>query len=385
MPHYFLRDFFALFFYSLADLVQLVKCLFKRFCGIKERVYRFILKIWKIILSRSPKLLILCMLAVLVPCGVYGARANFALDATHLAFSDGRAVALWGVKTPEGMDMAAHLRAREALNAIIRDNAPLVCDAMAGTHAVYCKTAQNMDVGLALVQNGVVVVDRQAVRFSALNTIYTQSEDAAKRGYVGIWAALAQKSFAQEGALSFVMFVIGGLWVTVIVAAGLMWRTMQNTQRLVESWCLRLAREEDLHTQERSILATMLETELRANKTKAEAFLIMYNGQLEKLRNADIGSATYRRAGDVVYAGPALQRVIFDKVADRVNLLGPAEARALIAFYKGLPPKPEYTTLTPTMPVAEAETILEAAITQGRAINMRLDNLIKMLEVITAL
>lgn len=125
------------------------------------------------------------------------------------------------------------------------------------------------------------------------------------------------------------------------------------------------ARENELRTRERVVIAASLESEMLANKTKIEAFLLIYQELLRSLK--DPGKAPkYKLGGEIVHEKPALSRNIFDAYIARLELFGPTIAGELAELYAQIEEDPEYITLTPDMNTDVAINMVERIVTNAK-------------------
>lgn len=323
-----------------------------------------------------------CVCAALAhtPALAQGAAGIQATSPAQFTTPDGTVVSLWGVEVPPGACASTRLKGRAALDDLLKIGG-VACETRAGG-ARYCKNADNIDIALALVQSGHLLADRRALSGSPMAQSYLGAEAEAARKGSGIWGTLANTRDPGDAT------AVGG-WDLFLATALIMlvslgscaftYMNVASLRRTVEETTARLVRKKEIEAQERALLGAMLEAELRANKTKTEAFLILYGEQLERLRALE-GPVTYRRSGDIIHKQPALQRTVFDRVADRVAILGPRLARALEGFYAGVQSEAEYVDLAPGMSSETAMNILDKALERCRALDAQLEALIPALE-----
>lgn len=123
-------------------------------------------------------------------------------------------------------------------------------------------------------------------------------------------------------------------------------------------------RENSIRSRERLVVAAALEGELKANHSKLEAFLLIYQEMLRNLKEPG-RAPKYKQGGEIIHEKPALSRTIFDAYADRLELLGPHLAADLAHIYAGVEVDPEYKTLAPDLSADKAirtvERIVEGA------------------------
>ncbi|HBH26640.1 MAG TPA: hypothetical protein DDX54_04485 [Rhodospirillaceae bacterium] len=338
--------------------------------------------------TKTPILLALACAALLVPCFLFpawAANGAAALGPATLRTSDGSVLVLWGVKPPPSLGAKEYGRGQDALGSLLARGG-VSCDVQPN-NAGYCKNADNIDLALAMIQAGYLVVDRTVVRGTNLAGPYLRAEAAAQTMESGLWGQTTTTSPPQREAsdlpghlLSVLLALLAFVPVYVLMSRRLtrLDAAMRETSRL-------LVRKAEVERQERGILAAMLEAELRANKTKIDAFLIIYEEQLERLRASEGSGVSHgRRAGDVIHKRPALQRTVFDRVRLRLVLLGPDLARALRSLYAGVEVETEYIDISPTTPAAEVSQALESALGHCRALDTQIQKVLPQLERIAA-
>lgn len=123
-------------------------------------------------------------------------------------------------------------------------------------------------------------------------------------------------------------------------------------------------RENSIRTRERLVIAAALEGELKANQSKLEAFLLIYQEMLRTLKEPG-RAPKYKQGGEIIHEKPTLSRTIFDAYADRLELLGPGLAGDLSQIYAQVEVEPEYKTLaadlSPDKAIRVVERIVEGA------------------------
>lgn len=318
---------------------------------------------------------LLLILVALTPCAARAA-GPWALSEGQIQDADGQIVQLWGAVAPPGAGVADQLRAREALADMLLGGG-VVCEARPGG-TVYCKNAQGLDLGLSMVQAGYLLVDQGVVEGTALADSYRQAEDQARAQGLGAWAYLKAKPEHSLGPLNTPLFALGCILAAMALCHILIIRRISRLQASISETRRLVVKKGEIEHRERTILAAMLEAELRANKTKLEAFAIIYREQRAKLGQE--GAQAYRRAGDIIHSRPALERVVFERVTDRLHILGPAAARAVAGLYEDMHPETEYIDLAPGMDTAEISRILDGALAACAALAGRIDRVLPSLE-----
>ena len=138
-----------------------------------------------------------------------------------------------------------------------------------------------------------------------------------------------------------------------------------------------MERERELREKERAIFATMLDSEIKANKSKIEAYLVVYDEMLRDMKDPD-ATPKYKRAGDIVQLQPALDRSVFDRNTDKLDILGNQLSSEVIHFYARIKSTPDYKNLEPDTPMDEAIGIVQQAYDGAQRLDKISDRLIDL-------
>lgn len=293
-------------------------------------------------------------------------------------------VRLWAVQTFAGANPAFDLRARTTLDNAVGQK-KVTCDIKSrdGSAAVaQCVNTQDEDLGLFMIQHGFVSVDRAALYGTVFEDAYIQAEMQAQSRGIGLWAEDERGGKGEQGqdSSAYVMS-FGAMLLLCIVGAFTVLSIfiMRGFQRVIEAQNTNvemMSRERKLRDKERAIVAVMLDSELKANKAKIEAYRVVYEEMLNALKDPD-RPPRYKKAGDIIQRQPALARSVFDRNTDKLDMLGGRLSSELVHFYARIKSNPDYVNLEPSTPVEEAVSILEKSLAGA----IRLDNLAgKLLE-----
>ena len=289
---------------------------------------------------------------------------------------------LWGVQPIEGMSAQFSVTARAELdNALGPEKVRCELKNRDPDDGVVaqCANASGLDLGLYMLQRGYAVVDRGAVYGSAFETPYIQAENVAQRQEVGVWSPIVSGGGDDDGSL---LVILGGLLFLCVLAvfSVLTYTIMKGFKNVTEAQNQNtdmMARERALRDKEREIFATMLDSEIKVNKAKIEAYLVVYDEMLKDLNNPD-KAPKYKQAGDIVQAQPALERSVFDRNTDKLDILGDTLSSEVIHFYARIKSKPDYINLEPDMAVEDACKIVEKAFHTAQRLDQISDRLIDM-------
>lgn len=304
---------------------------------------------------------------------IFQTRARVA-DATTL-LAGKTVIALWGVEPVADASVTHKLKARVSLENAIA-NRPVECEWKSRTGDQYfaqCLSGSDIDLGLFVIQQGFAVVNRQMVYNTVFETPYVQAEAAAQDAGFGIWGEQSAAVSSSEGDDGSLMILLGfGLFLAIVSVFGVIaMNIMRGFQRVTDAQNKQidlLAQERKIKEKERGIVAVMLESEIKSNKAKIQAYLVVYEELLGSLRNTEV-EPKYKQMGDIVQEQPALDRNVFDRNTDKLEMLGPHLSSELIHFYARIKSKPDYQDLEPEMAQSEVLGIVEGALENAQRLN----------------
>ncbi|MAS87590.1 MAG: hypothetical protein CMH30_06400 [Micavibrio sp.] len=306
-------------------------------------------------------------------------------------------VDLWGIAVLTTNDKTSQLRARSALDTWIA-NSPIQCRVMQwkNNRAVsQCTNAQEQDLALALLREGLAYVDRSSVTaMPDIQAAYNEAEKQANKFQKGLWydtstAAVNILDFQNLRPdlkknlfilLAVILFapLLGFILMSFIMFAG-----FGRLIRLQKDQLLKSNKDaSELKSREKVVLASSLEGELQANQSKIDAFVTIYKEQLKDLRNPN-KTPKYKQSGDIIHEKPALMRMVYDANIDKINLLGPSIAGMLSRLYSDIETNPSYQTLEPEMPLNEAEAHIEKIVLAAQNLLPVIEKLLSGLNVVS--
>jgi len=289
-------------------------------------------------------------------------------------------IVLWGVRSLDNLPVMLAEKGRIALDDAI-GNAEVQCELKARFEDYLlsqCVNDQDQDLGLMMLQEGFVSVDRGLVYNSIFEEPYLQAEKMAKKKEVGIWTSdqVAEQN-SLDGSWLITLAVI--LFVVILTAFGVLSLIiMRGFQKVIDAQNRNidiLGRERQLKNKERAVVASMLDSEIKANKSKIEAYLVVYEEMLSDMRNPH-RQPKYKKAGDIVQTQPALERAVFDRNTDKLDILGDRLSSEVIHFYARIKTKPDYLNLEPDMSLEEATALVENGIQSAKRMDKIADQLI---------
>ncbi len=304
----------------------------------------------------------------------FEAAAPRATDAATLMAGQ-TPIKLWAVEKVDSQSAAFDLRGRTALDNVVGQG-KITCEVKGRDGAAVlaqCTNALDQDLSLYMLQEGFVTVDRAAVYGTVFEDPYIQAEMQAQARGAGVWGAEKNEAGGQQdgvymvsfGFILFICIIAAFMVISVIIMKGFQ-KVIDAQNQNVEM----MSKERKLRDKERGIVAVMLDSELKGNKAKIEAYLVVYEEMLKTLKDPD-RAAKYKKAGDIIQKQPALSRSVFDRNTDKLDMLGARLSSELIHFYARIKTTPDYITLEPSTPLDEVVATLEKALNGAR----RLDGL----------
>lgn len=305
-----------------------------------------------------------------------------AVDGARLV-SGNNIIALWGVQKINNLPVMLETAARIALDEAI-GRSPVTCEVESREGRfiqAQCVNGQKEDLGLLMLQQGYVSADRSRIYGSVFEEPYIGAENDARRNFAGIWGYGLGDQGGSGGGISadwllMAGFVVFGAMIAVFAILALI--IMKGFHKITDAQERNLelsGRERHLRDKERSIIAKMLDSEIKANKSKIEAYLLVYEEMLNSLKDPD-RQPKYKKAGDIVQKQPVLNRSVFDRNTDKLDVLGDDLSSEVVHFYARIKTKPDYVNLEPETPLSEAISILEEAVKHAQKLNKIANGLI---------
>ncbi len=302
-------------------------------------------------------------------------------DASHLKAGQTH-ISLWGVDAIQDLPVSMKARARIVLdNAIGAVSVRCEIKDRRGEEVIaQCVNDKDEDLSLLMLQEGYVIADRSVVYNSAFEETYIGAESFAALNRNGIWSDSRVDEgspFAQQGSW---VVVTGFALVLVMIASFsiLSLIIMRGFRQVIEAQnhgSEMAGRERQLRDKERSVIAKMLDSEIKANKSKVEAYLVVYEEMLSSLRDPD-RQPKYKKTGDIVQKQPVLSRSVFDLNTDKLDILGDRLCSQVVHFYARIKTKPDYINLEPETPLDEAISMVEKCVKTAHQLNQISNDLI---------
>ena len=305
------------------------------------------------------------------------------VDTTTLVAKKTR-ISLWGVEKINVTDPVFYLRARNALEQKVGNN-PVLCTVKnkESDHMIkaQCINSEEEDLSLFLLQNGYVSADRTEIYGSIYEKPYLSAERQAQLAENGAWEKGADTPSGQTDTQhqNFLMIIFFSV-VVFILGFGLfgfrLLRGFGHVVRLQNQSINLAAKERSLRNKEKHIIASMLHAEIKSNKAKIDAYLMVYEEALREFKNPD-DVPKYKKTGDIIQKQPLLDRAVFDGNTDKLDLFGAHLASDIIHYYARIKTSPDYIEVTPDMQEKDVLNILGHATHHARKLGEISDTLLE--------
>lgn len=258
-------------------------------------------------------------------------------------------LSLWGVDKISNKTMLINLKARKALDGIIGD-LPITCDVLGGDETkliAQCTNSQNQDLSLFLLQQGYVHVDRAAVKGTIYEKPYVEAENVAFQNKRGVWEKdvqeLLEDNQKSERYFAILTFVVITVFTLILCIIGLLVVRRFAGVIDVQNKTIDFAeKERELKKREKEVLASMIFSEIRENKDKIDAYVLIYEEGLKSLQDETKTPDYQIMGGDTFQKQPSLSRGVFDGNTHKLDLLGSQFASDLIHYYARIKTVPDY-------------------------------------------
>lgn len=284
-------------------------------------------------------------------------------------------ILLWGVERINPNAAVFNLKARNVLEKKI-DGKPITCMTQAkkgNVISAQCINHAEDDLSLFMLQQGLVSADRTVIHGSVYEESYLEAEHVAHKNRYGVWA-VSEKYSTIPGDKQTKNFMLGAfLLVAVFIMALIVlgFFVMRGFGRVidVQSRSLDLAmKERDLKEKEKLVIAAMINSEVKENKSKIEAYLLVYEEMLRDFSDST-KPPTYQKTGEVVQKQPALSRVVFDGNTDKLDLFGTEWASDLVHYYARIKTNPDYIEIAPDALIMEVQDIILMAVKNAKKLD----------------
>lgn len=310
-------------------------------------------------------------------------RANAHVVDSNSMLSGKTKIVLWGVRQATGTTALLNEKGRVALDEAVA-GAAVTCELMGRTKThllAQCDNDQGLDLGLSMLQQGLLSVDRAQVFETIYEDPYLEAQRSAQAKELGIWLSHDAASAQRDGGGSSGL-IVAILVIVLLVQAGsalLILGVLRKISQAQKISTEMLGRERKVKDKEREVVVNMLGSEIKGNKSKIEAYIVVYDEMLADMKNPQ-RQPKYKKAGDIVQKQPSLDRAVFDRNTDKLGVLGDELASQVIHFYARIKTDPDYTNLEPDTPLDDAIVMVEKGLNRARRMDRLADELVDAFE-----
>lgn len=304
-------------------------------------------------------------------------------DINTLIADNNVVINLWGIEKVSDNSPIFLLKARSELEKKIGDMA-ITCTVKAidtDQLSAQCVNDFEEDLSMFLLQQGYVSVNRKEVFNTVYEIPYITAERQADSNGKGIWASAdsEERTAAHKESENFMFgaialtgaFLVGIAFISVYIMRGFGRVADLQTKSLDMA-----ERERTLKDKEKFVIASLLHSEIRENKSKIDAYLMVYEETLKEL-NDPSGTPQCLKTGEMIQKQPSLSRSVFDGNTNRLDLLGANFSSDIIHYYARIKSEPDYIKITPETKVEEARKIVNRVVDGAKKLNDISDHLLE--------
>lgn len=296
---------------------------------------------------------------------------NVSIADVNLLVDGNTRIKLWGIEKVSSEATVFNLKAKGQLEKKI-SRKPVLCTIMGymdDTYLGQCTNQQGEDLSLYLLQSGFVSVDRPAVKATIFENPYVKAEQDAQDAAIGVWGA--ENRFTSSGEVQSKNFMIGafvlmGVFILALLVIGFF--VVRGFKRVVDVQNRSLdfaMKERTLKDKEKLVIASMIAAEVLENKTKIEAYLVIYEEMLQDFSDP-AKQANYQKTGEIIQKQPALSRSVFDGNTYKLDLFGSDVSSKVIHYYARIKSEPDFVELAADTPFDDAKSIIEKAVSNAK-------------------
>ncbi len=289
-------------------------------------------------------------------------------------------ISLWGIEKIQAGASIFHLKVRSALEKEVGGK-DVLCTVKerygAQNVRAQCINDQEADLSLFLLQQGYASADRAAVYGSVYERPYLDAEEHARINKRGAWADDVASSSGDAQSQNFMMAAVFMMAVFILALGLLGFYIMRGFGRVVDiqNQSIDLAsKERALKDKEKYIVASIIDAEIKANKSKIDAYIMVYEEVLQRLDTKGV-TPKYQKTGEIIQKQPVLDRSVFDGNTDKLDSFGARLASDVIHYYARIKTVPDYVEVTPDMPQNEVVEILKTVVENAQKMNEISDQL----------
>jgi len=300
-----------------------------------------------------------------------------AVDAINLK-AGLREITLWGVRAIKDEESILHIEATDLLDNLIASG-EISCKSIAEKFPYViarCITEKDEDLGVELLSRGLVIVDRRQMDDSEVAKIYEAAQDKARTGKVGIWGYLSKQNdkekidnlikeyLADRSLLSIVGGAFAIIFSIIFVSLLLVTRAINIQKDEIEKIHYK---EHLLRSKEKTIIISLLKTELEENVSILEAFIKLYKEMMDNVKRCSDDQSSRDKIGKSIKRFPMLQKNTFTSYEDKISFLNMNVVNNLVKLYSSFPTEEKFDAISETSTKMYIESILKESISKAAA------------------
>lgn len=309
-------------------------------------------------------------------------KFNVTIKDVNVLSAGDQTIQLWGIEKVNPNAAVFNLKARSKLEQKVGDTAVLCTIKKRDNNMLHgqCINNKEEDLSLYLLQEGFVTADRPVINGTVFERAYLAAEQNAQDNELGVWAA--GDSYSSAADTQSKNFMLGAFVLMAVFILGLFvlgFFVVRGFKKVadVQNQSLDMAmKERTLKNKEKLVIAAMIKAEVVENKTKIEAYLVIYEEMLQDLSDST-KAPKYQKTGEIIQKQPALSRSVFDGNTNKLDLFGSDLSSQVIHYYARIKSAPDYVEVVSDTPQAEFKSTIQAAVDNAKKLYEISDDLLQ--------
>ncbi len=306
------------------------------------------------------------------------------IDSVSLISGDTK-IHLWGIEKIKSSAAIFDLKVRKALEGKIAGK-KITCTIKerVGENIIkaQCINYNEEDLSLFLLQHGYATADRAVIHETVYEKPYLEAESQAQSYSRGVWlgnvgSMTVSGDSSNNNFMLMALFLMGAFIAALGVLSFYIMRSFGKVVDIQSHSMDLAAKERVLKDKEKYIIASMIYAEIKSNKSKIDAYLIVYEEILKGLKDPN-QVPKYQKTGDIVQKQPNLNRSVFDGNTSKIDSFGSILSSNIIHYYARIKTNPDYIDIPPDTPKEEVIEVIEAVVSNTKKLSDISDKIVDM-------
>ena len=302
-----------------------------------------------------------------------------------------REITLWGIKPIKGQETVISVKAIDILDKLV-SKGEVSCKPVAEKFPhilARCLSTNGTDLGLELLNRGLVIVDRRQMADTEFSKIYEDAQTNARLKKIGIWEYLSKESekeriekfinkyFSNNSMLTILTGAVFTIFSIIFISLLLIVRAINIQKDEIEKMYYK---EHLINSKERSIIISLLKSELEENKHKLEAFISLYKEMLVNVGHCKSNEEARNKIGKSIKEFPILERNSFDLHLDKLSFMNLNVTNKLSKLYRNFIKEETYIDISNKSTKAHIESSIKNSLKKATNVLIDIEKSLRILD-----